>query len=205
MRHTLPLLLVLIAGGFAWYLTRVIGAGDCLRDAEQDASQRLELLMRAQEQWRSRVDRDPESPPYANLQTLIERGDLPGFTLASEFQRTGATEVARAGDYFFEMSLKPGSGSDGTTPKIGGRYQVWAWPAIEGRISSLLFWGSNAGYLIQGENGQVAGAGAPPYGAQPLREVTESRERAALGRVAPERWVVLLDIREPSEVAHADS
>ena len=184
MRYGIHLLVVLVAVGFVLIVSWLVRTGNELRVAEIEAQAALAEILQAQ----YAAVRDPSSGgTYLSLKELVEREALRGFEVVDD---ESGSAIHQRGEYLFQVTLRPPALEDGARAGLGARFEAWAWPANPERRTAVLLWTSNAGFLLQGENGVAAGPGRlPPAGSNPLREMT----RAAAIEGMKSRWIVLAD------------
>jgi len=196
MRHAVLALLVAAALLLAWRIRALATAGEELHERELAARGMAERILRAEEERRIRPPADAVRKPYDYLGTLVAERRIDGLAPVAG----GDRERFVAGGYVFHVRLlnklgrplprPPADGSDGG---LGLDFELWAWPADAGDAALPLFFGSDAGYLLQGDNGAHAGLDARPedVAVHPAREV----ERVPGG--ATDQWIVLKNIRDP--------
>lgn len=182
MRVT-PWLAVFLVGFLLVYLIHQTDShGAELRAQERGASQTLLEIMLAQEQRRLEVeDKAPDGTParlYEGLGELLESGRVDNLQRVAD--PTGRELFVRDG-YLIQLVLQDEFGVAGSNQgesimggRVGQRYVVWAWPADEKNVFQVLYFGSNAGFLIQRENGTIAGPrAAAPLDKNPLGDLED--------------------------------
>lgn len=196
MRHGIVVLTLLVVALIAWRVRSVFASGHELHDLEVTARARAAEILRAE------LARAAEPPvagtlhPYEFLETLVAEGRLHGFERVAGVER----DLWRSGGYVFHVRLlnrlsrpivrRPADLA--TEPGLGGDFELWAWPADPRWTTLALFFGSDAGWLLQGDNGSHAGERARPEdeeGRSPSAEV------AASPRGAGDQWIVVETLR----------
>ena len=188
-------ILVLIAVAGALLIVQVhgqIARGRTLREQERGARQVMEQILRAEETRRRASAADRAACPYAYLGTLVQEGQVQGL---SAVPSSRGRDRWQASGYVFQVQLLNALGrpfamppSDRSAePTLGQRFDAWAWPADPEQDSLVLYFASSAGYLLQGDNGSIAGADAPTPTLDPLKELEREGES--------NRWLVLTNIR----------
>jgi hypothetical protein len=192
MRWTLPLLLVAVLVLLVAAALRTVREGAELRALEVSAAEQMERILRAEE--RHRQIESPPEPLYATLPQLVEEGLLSGFS------STDRPTVLEHSGYYFQVTLLPAPNAAGRIPRLGQRYHAWGWPKDRRHIALALLYGSNAGYVIQGENGETVGPN-PSFPESPIQALEGEQGKGAHSPSL--RWTVLENIRDPAGAAPA--
>ena len=194
MRHLLLALIAAAGLACAVRIRMLLSAGLELHSLEVAARARCESILRAEEQRRLAPPAKARFAPHEFLSALIDEGRL------ADFERVegGGRELYRCGGYLFHVRLKNRLGRPiaappaAPEPGIGLDFELWAWPADPEETTAALFYGSQAGFLIQGDNGRFGGVEAcPEEGAaqNPLRQIDAAPNESS------DRWVKVASIR----------
>ncbi len=186
MRNAVPVILILVMAAFTAFVVSMGTTGAELRKKEQRAARVVEQMMLAQEAWRAQRS-DDSVPAFAPAAELLSEIDAE-LELVDD---TDSSAILCTNEYVFQWKLL--SGDDPSLPKNAQRYEIWAWPLDPEDRRLVLFYASNAGYLIQGENGEAAGLSERPPDAQPLRELGQDAS------LVSRRWTILWEL--PTETA----
>lgn len=189
MRWMLPVMLAAALLLFAAAAWRTVEEGSRLRVLEVSAAEQVERILLAQEQHRHNLLSGGE-PLYVSLPQLEAEGLLPPFTA------TDNPAVREHSGYYFQVTLLPAPSALGGIPRLGQRYHVWAWPKDPVHIGLALLYGSHAGYVIQGENGETVGPN-PCFPENPIQALEGEQGKGA--RSPSLRWTVLKNIRDPQK------
>ena len=191
MRVTPWLAVILVGFLLAFLIKQTDDRGAALRAQERGGSQTVLEIMQAQEQRRLQLG-DP-APAGTRAPLYVELGELLASGAVKNLQRvddpSGRDLFLRDG-YLIQLVLQDEYGvaasDDGesiTGSPIGQRYVVWAWPAEANNVFQVLYFGSNAGFLIQCENGTIAGSrAAAPFEKNPLGELEDEDQFRAIRR-----------------------
>jgi hypothetical protein len=163
---------------------------------EVAARSQCERIMRALEARRLAPPAAARFAPYEYLSELVRERRLPELESRSEPER----DVWSADGYLFHVRLLNRLGrpfprppaDPAIEPGLGADYELWAWPEDEGDAVLALFFGSDAGYLLQGDVGAYAGLDARPETAS---NESPAHEIASSGSGAAGRWVTIGNIR----------
>jgi hypothetical protein len=195
LRHTVLALLAATALLLAWRIRALENAGRALHDKEVAARALAERILRAQEERRRNPPAGARIAPYEYLSALLEERRVGGLTPLPDRDR----ELFAAGGYVFHVRLlnklqRPLSrrpDDPGSEPGLGNDFELWAWPADPADSVLALFFGSDAGFLLQGDNGVHAGPEARPESVldNPARKV-----EAQDGKT--QEWIVVANFRD---------
>ncbi len=196
MRHVVLILVALLVAALAWRVRSFAKDGDGEHQREVAARQLAEQLLRAEEARRLTPPGDSAIAPYGFLANLVAERRVTGLVRVAATDR----DLWSAGGYVFHVRLLNQLGrplaappaDPASEPGLGLKFELWAWPADAASTTLALFFGSQAGYLLQGDNGAHAGLDARPedaFSESPLREVEQSRDGAG------DQWITLVNIR----------
>jgi len=197
LRHVLLAVVVAASLLLAWRVRELAKSGRALHAREVAARAMAERILRAEESRRLDPPADARLKPYEFLGALVSERRIDGLEPVASAER----DLWRAGGYLFHVRLLnrlgrpiPRRPADSQAePGLGSDFELWAWPAERQDVVLALYFGSDAGFLLQGENGAHAGQDAHPEDASatsPAREV----ERSESG--ATREWITLADIRD---------
>ena len=190
MNRVLPLCTLAAFTLFAAHIAWSVGQGRELRRLEVQARTVLEELLQAEtEHWRQQQVDGQETSRFAFLEEMVERSGRPALASLQAVQEPGSPDLFRTDGYLVRLTLLDEWGARFThrTDENDGlrlsRFEVWVWPERAIHSSLVLYYGNNAGYVVQGENGLWWGPGAalPP---NPLRDLEEDPSQA-------QRWSIL--------------
>ena len=189
MRSFLPAALLTLVALFMAGIMVALQNGAEMRGHERRAAANVEDIMLAQEEFRLARGNPKDGVIYSDMPALIDQQSLMGFTKTVE-ENTYAKD-----GYLFRVAVLPSAQPGSQGPRLGQRYQLWAWPQDERHISMVLYFGSSAGFLIQGENGEAAGVQAALPHDKPIQELDRSGDKRVGAAL---RWTVLKNIRDPA-------
>lgn len=194
MRHAILALIAAMALLLGWRVSSIGAAGRRLHDKEVAGRAMAEQILRAEIARQKSPPPGARIAPYEYLSTLVAERRVDGLEPVTVADR----DCWRAGAYLFHvrllnklrrpLALPPAD--PGQEPELGQRFELWAWPADPEDVALALFFGSQSGYLLQGENGNAAGHDARPEDAgTPMQKLS-----AETG--ANDDWITLLNVRE---------
>jgi len=189
MKYFSTILISLLIVGFFAQLGAIGWNGTRLRQSEKDAAVHSVEIMLAQEDHR--LEQLEGSDLYESLDRMQIQKRVQGFEkVPSEYALESGQVVFRKGDYLFLMVLREEAGicAVDTLTRPGcvcTRYDLWVWPASKGSIANVMYFASNAGFLIQVENGEHSGLEHPPTRQMnPLREIQRAGQERCPGVIA---------------------
>ena len=196
MRHTILALLAVSLLLIAWRVHALYSAGREIYLQEVAARGVAERILRAERERRSRPPPRAAIAPYEYLSTLVAEGRVDGLVPVVDPNR----ELFRSGAYLFHVRLlnrlgrplprRPADPS--AEPELGNDFELWAWPAEPAAAVLPVLFASDAGYLLQGDNGTFAGPEARPEDVTPGPMQILDPVRAPRG--ATDQWIKLLQI-----------
>jgi hypothetical protein len=197
MRHALLACIGIVVLGIAWRVHELFVAGGALHAKEVAARELASRILRAEIGRRDAPPASARFAPYDFLDALVAEGRVSGLERVAGADR----ELWRTRDYVFLIRLlnkfkRPFARppTDGRPePGLGADFELWAWPADPRDVALAQFFGSDAGFLLQGDNGSFAGPEARPEEASlasPLQQFGNERG-------ADRDWITLESVREP--------
>ena len=198
MRHTILIPIALVVALVAWRIGRQVDAGRVQRAKEIAARGVMEAILRAEEDRRVHPPAASNGAIYGFLSELVAEGRIGGLVA----QPDPRVEIYRAGDYYFHVSLMtklnrplrlpPEDRS--AEPRLGTRFEAWAWPAEAGDSQLVLYFASTGGTLLQGENGVAAGPGEFPGDRFNSESPLQQHERAG---ASDKVWLEVFALTRP--------
>jgi hypothetical protein len=191
--------IVVVAASLAlallWRVQSTFSAGTASHRSELAARELATSILKAEIERAGPAPEADGDRCYAFLSTLVAEGRVRGL----ERVEAGEREVWRGGDYLFHVRLlnplrRPilaPPADAGAEPGLGLDFELWAWPAERRATTLALFFGSDAGFLLQGDNGLHAGLRARPESADP--PPSRLLENSPAG--ANSRWVAVAQVR----------
>ncbi len=204
MRHTIVVLVALAVALLGWRIAAVVASGREQHAREVAARAIAERILRAQKEratGRSRAPGDDPIGPFAFLSTLVDEKRVDGLVrVATSAER----DLWRNDHYVFHIRLLNKLGRPlarrperpEEEPGLGSEFELWAWPLDRKATSLALFFASDSGMLLQGDNGAFAGWRARPEDVSPLPPVTLERDPELDG--AGDQWIVVADVDAPA-------
>jgi hypothetical protein len=196
LRHTILALLAAALLLIAWRVHALRDAGRELHRQEIAARGVAERILRAQRERRASPPPRATIAPYEYLSALVAEGRVDGLVPVDADPHR---ELFRAGAYLFHVRLLNRLGrplprrpaDPAAEPGLGNDFELWAWPADPGAGVLPVLFASDAGYLLQGDNGSFAGPEARPEDVTPgPLQVLEARSP----RGATDQWIMLLHL-----------
>ncbi|MSR47438.1 MAG: hypothetical protein EXS13_10300 [Planctomycetes bacterium] len=171
MRHGIQILFAALVIAIVWRVAAVAAQGRAQHEREVRARSLAERILEAQFERAGKEPKSGTPRSFAFLGRLVDEGRLLGLERVVASER----DLWRAGDYLFHVRLlnqldrpivrEPADPS--SEPGLGLEFELWAWPADQHSTSLALFFGSDAGNLLQGDNGTHAGLRARPEDGSP--------------------------------------
>ena len=194
MRHAILVLIAAMALLLGWRVSSIGAAGRRLHEKEIAGRAMAEKILRAELARQQSPPPGARVAPYEYLSALVDERRIDGLERAVVADR----DCWRAGAYLFHVRLLNKIGwplamppaEPAKEPEFGQRFELWAWPAESADVALGLFFASQGGYLLQGENGKFAGPQArPDNGGSPLQKLNEMTG-------ANDDWIMLKKVRE---------
>lgn len=207
MRHTIVVLVFVALALLGWRVAAVVASGHAQHAREVAArAVALRILAAEKERFAERARGAPapgSDPlgPYAFLATLVAEKRVAGLVQVAASEER---DLWRNDHYVFHVRLLNKLGRPlakrperpEEEPGLGAEFELWAWP-LERRSTSLaLFFASDSGMLLQGDNGAFAGWRARPEDVQELPPVTLEKDPELDG--AGDQWIVVADVEAPA-------
>ncbi len=195
MRQGIVVVALLLVLTLLWRVQSVFSAGAASHRSEQAARELATVILRAELERAGGAPTADSDRCYGFLATLVAEGRVRGL----ERVEAGERDVWRGGDYLFHVRLlnplqRPilaPPADVAAEPGLGLDFELWAWPAERRATTRALFFASDAGYLLQGDNGVHAGLRARPESSDPPpSRLLESAPGGANGR-----WVAVAQLR----------
>ncbi|MBM4014641.1 MAG: hypothetical protein FJ293_06730 [Planctomycetes bacterium] len=195
MRRGIVVVALLLVLTLLWRVQTVFSTGAAAHRSEQAARELAGAILRAQFDRAGAAPSADTARSYAFLATLVAEGRIRGL----EPVAGGERDLWRGGDYLFHVRLlnplqrpilaPPADAA--AEPGLGLDFELWAWPAERRATTGALFFASDAGYLLQGDNGLHAGVRARPESVDP----PPSRLLESAPGGANQRWVAVAQWR----------
>ncbi len=179
-------------------IATVVASGAALHQSEVAGREMAQRIVVAELKRRADAPAGDPITPYAFLSTLVAEGRLTGLLPVAHGKER---DLWRNESYVFHVRLLNKLGRPLTSrperpelePGLGANFELWAWPFDRKHTTLSLFFASDVGALLQGDNGVFAGIGARPEEVQPLPPRTLEKELDGAGK----QWIVVSDHGAP--------